>query len=83
MASMPDNRKFESMKLKISRRFHSAVGRHQYVFVKIENGFANPILKDSGAITSVSEADGYFEIPKNVEIVEKGTEIEVIPLEIF
>jgi len=83
MASMPDDKKSESFKFKIARRFHSAIGRHQYVFVKIENNVAHPILKDSGAITAVAEADGYFEVPKNVEIVEEGSEIEVIPLEIY
>jgi len=82
MACMPDNRQYETKKIKISRRFHSARGRHQYVFVKIEDDVAYPILKDSGAITAVSEADGYFEVPKNVEIVEEGSEIEVNPLEI-
>lgn len=83
MASLQDKKKSKSLKLKISRRIHSAVGRHQYIFVKIENDVAYPILKDSGAITAVSEADGYFEVPKNVEMVEKGSLIEVIPLEIF
>jgi len=83
MASMPDDIKSDPLKLKISRRFHSSRGRHQYAFVKIENDIAHPILKDSGAITAVAEADGYFEVPKNVEIVEEGSEIEVIPLEII
>ncbi len=83
MASLPDNKKSDMLRLRISRRFYSSRGRHQYAFVKVENGIAYPILKDSGAITAVAEADGYFEIPKNVEIVEEGSEIEVIPLEVF
>lgn len=83
MASMPEHRKSDVLKLKISRRFHSSKGRHQYAFVKIENDVAHPILKDSGAITAVAEADGYFEVAKNVEIVEEGSEIEVMPLEIY
>jgi molybdopterin molybdotransferase len=42
---------------------------------------AHPILKDSGAITAIAEADGYFEIKKNTEIVPEGSEIEVVLLE--
>jgi molybdopterin molybdotransferase len=70
----------EAIKLRLSRRYHSARGRSQYALVKIRENQAHPILKDSGAITALSEADGYFEVPKNVEIVEKGAEIDIIPL---
>lgn len=69
------------LKLKIARRYHSSKGRHQYVLVKIDQNTAYPILKDSGAITAIAEADGYFEIPKNVEMVMEGSEIEVVLLE--
>ncbi|MGB9979139.1 gephyrin-like molybdotransferase Glp [Methanobacterium sp.] len=80
MASV-DIRKSDILKLKLSRRYHSSRGRHQYVLVKIENGMASPILKDSGAITAIAEADGYFEVKKNVELVPEGTEVEVVLLE--
>lgn len=80
-ASMKSYRKSDVLKLKISRRYHSSRGRHQYVLVKIEDDIAHPILKDSGAITAIAEADGYFEIPKNVEIIQEGSEIEVVLLE--
>lgn len=76
-----ERRKSDVLKLKISKRFHSSRGRHQYVLVKIEDGMAHPILKDSGAITAIAEADGYFEIKKNTEIVPEGSEIEVVLLE--
>ena len=80
MASV-SRKKSDVLKLKLSRRYHSSRGRHQYVLVKIENGMANPILKDSGAITAIAEADGYFEINKNVELVPEGAEVEVVLLE--
>jgi molybdopterin molybdotransferase len=73
----------ETIKLKISRRYHSARGRHQYVLVKIDKNEAEPIIKDSGAITALAEADGYFEVPKNVEIIAEGTFIEVFLLKNF
>lgn len=81
MAGIYSHKKSDVLKLKISSRYHSSRGRHQYVLVKIENGMANPILKDSGAITAIAEADGYFEIPKNVEMIPEESEIEVILLE--
>jgi len=47
------------------------------VLVKIEGDEVHPILKDSGAITALAEADGYFIAPKNVEILEEGTYVDV------
>ncbi len=71
--------KKEALILKLSRRYHSARGRSHYVLAKIKDNVAIPILKDSGAITALAEADGYFEVPKNVEIIEKDEEISLIP----
>ncbi|MGZ7047480.1 MAG: molybdenum cofactor synthesis domain-containing protein [Methanobacterium sp.] len=81
MASRSSIRKSNLLKLKIASRYHSTRGRHQYVLVKIDGNTAHPILKDSGAITAIAEANGYFEIPKNVEIIMEGSEIEVVLLE--
>ncbi|MDP3066203.1 MAG: molybdopterin-binding protein [Methanobacteriaceae archaeon] len=67
----------DTKKLKISRRFHTSRGRTQHLLVRIENGSAIPILKDSGAITALAEADGYIEIPKNIEIIEKHALVDV------
>ena len=36
-----------------------------------------PAFKGSGDITSMSKADGYIEIPADVEDVEAGTIVEV------
>ena len=69
--------KKERRSLKLGRRYHSARGRSHFVLVKIEGNIAHPILKDSGAITALAEADGYFEVPKNVEIMEKGEQVKV------
>jgi molybdopterin molybdotransferase len=72
-----------SREFKLSRRYIPSRGRRQYVLVKIEDDQARPILKDSGAITALAEADGYFIAPKDVEIFEKGTYVNVFPLEIY
>ena len=68
------------LELELSRRYRPARGRTHYVLVKIKKNIAIPILKDSGAITALAEADGYIEVQKNVEILEKGTIVEVFPL---
>jgi molybdopterin biosynthesis enzyme len=38
---------------------------------------ATPILKGSGAITSLSTADGYFEVPLEKEIIHEGEIVRV------
>ena len=53
-------------------RVVSAPGRHQFYTVRIENGAAVPAFKASGDITSMSQADGYIEIPADVEVVDVG-----------
>ncbi len=62
----------------LQKRITSSLGRQQYMTVKLENGDAYPVYKQSGAITSMAQADGYFEIPENKELVEKGEKISVI-----
>jgi len=39
---------------------------------------AVPAYKESGAITSMAHADGYIEIPANVDLVEKGEQVRVV-----
>jgi molybdopterin molybdotransferase len=63
--------------LPLSQRVVSATGRHQFYTVRIENGQAVPAFKASGDITSMSRADGYIEIPAEVDVVEAGTLVEV------
>ncbi len=52
-------------------------GRTQLLPVSIVRGFAYPIEKGSGAITTLSEADGFIEIPSNVEMVKRGEVADV------
>ena len=62
---------------KITRRIHSQVGRMQYQLVRVNGENIEPIFKDSGAIFSLSTADGYVKIPKLVELVDEGQEVKV------
>lgn len=69
--------------LPLSTRFHSSKGRIQYVLIKIVDNKVYPILKDSGAIHALVEADGYITIPKNVELIAEGTNVDVILFDDF
>jgi molybdenum cofactor synthesis domain-containing protein len=61
----------------LSRRIVSTTGRHQFYTVRLVDGSAVPAFKASGDITSMAHADGYVEIPANVDIVEAGELVEI------
>jgi molybdenum cofactor synthesis domain-containing protein len=58
-------------------RIVSQAGRHQFYTVRLRDGAAFPAFKGSGDITSLSQADGYIEIPSDQSTVEQGAEVEV------
>ncbi|ASA77893.1 gephyrin-like molybdotransferase Glp [Thermococcus sp. 5-4] len=62
---------------KLAHKVFSVKGRRQFLPVRIEGEKALPILKGSGAVTSFVDADGFIEVPENVEILEAGEEVEV------
>jgi molybdenum cofactor synthesis domain-containing protein len=55
----------------------SSVDRHQFYPVRLDGARAVPVFKGSGEITSLSQADGYFEIPIGVGGLAEGTAVEV------
>ena len=61
----------------LGQRIVSTTGRHQFYSVRVVDGVAQPAFKASGDITSMSQADGYIEIPAQTDIVEKGETVEV------
>jgi molybdenum cofactor synthesis domain-containing protein len=63
--------------LPLGQRIVSTTGRHQFYTVRIVDQVALPAFKASGDITSMSQADGYIEIPAQIDIVEKGEMVEV------
>ncbi len=65
------------MRLPLARRVVSTTGRHQFYTVRIAEGSAIPAFKASGDITSMAHADGYIEIPPQVDIVEAGELVDV------
>jgi molybdenum cofactor synthesis domain-containing protein len=66
-----------TVSLPLGQRIVSTTGRHQFYTVRIVDGQAMPAFKASGDITSMSQADGYIEIPAQTDIVEKGETVEV------
>jgi molybdenum cofactor synthesis domain-containing protein len=76
MARLPEHRP-QSVRLPLSRRVVSTTGRHQFYTVRIADGQAVPAFKQSGDITSMSQADGYIEIPAQTDIVEAGELVDV------
>ncbi len=76
MAHLPP-RRGETIEAKLGQRVPGSVGRKQFLTVKIKDGKAVPAFKESGAITSVANADGYIAIEQNVDLLEKGTPVTV------
>ncbi|UCD93015.1 MAG: molybdenum cofactor biosynthesis protein, partial [Methanobacteriota archaeon] len=67
----------ETVKIPLSKRVVSTLGRHQFLTVKIQGEEAVPVFKESGAITSLGDAEGCIEIPSNMDFIEKGEIVEV------
>lgn len=70
----------EEKRLQITARLAQRVrseGRSQLLPVGIVRGYAYPVDKGSGAITTLSEADGFIEIPKEIEMLDAGESVDV------
>ncbi|MFW6040219.1 MAG: gephyrin-like molybdotransferase Glp [Thermoplasmatota archaeon] len=76
MASLPEPCE-KTIQAALQKRITSSLGREQYMTVRLEDDKAFPVYKQSGAITSMAHADGYFKIPENVELIDRGNQIEV------
>lgn len=76
MARLPAHRP-EVRHLPLGADVRSTRDRHQFYPVRISGEEAVPVFKGSGDITSLSEADGYIEIPIGVGSVAAGTIVDV------
>jgi molybdenum cofactor synthesis domain-containing protein len=75
MANLPQKR-VEKVKAILTKRTSGTRGRKQFMTVKVEGGKAVPVFTESGAITSIARADGYFEIEAD-GFAEKGETVTV------
>jgi molybdopterin biosynthesis enzyme len=62
---------------RMSKRVVSAIGRTQFLTVRLEGDVAHPAFKGSGAITSMAHADGYVVVPADVGLLDKGESVTV------
>ena len=76
MAHLPPHR-MRRVTVPAAHRLVSVGNRHQFYTVRIVDGAAVGAFKASGDITSMSQADGYVEIPTGTEAVEEGAPVEV------
>jgi molybdopterin molybdotransferase len=79
LARLPEHRP-QTTTVPLARRVVSTTGRHQFYSVRLVDGQAVPAFKASGDITSMSQADGYIEIPAQTDIVEAG---ELVDIKLF
>ena len=79
MARLPEFRP-QTVRVPLARRIVSTTGRHQFYTVRVVDGRAVPAFKASGDITSMAHADGYIEIPAQVDIVEAD---EIVDVKLF
>src|SRR4029079_3851395 len=66
-----------TVQVRLGRAIVSQAGRHQFYTVRLRDGAASPAFKGSGDITSLSQADGYIEIPADQSTVEEGVLVDV------
>jgi molybdenum cofactor synthesis domain-containing protein len=67
----------KTVRAPLGRTIVSPAGRHQFYTVRLQDGAAFPAFKGSGDITSLSQADGYIEIPANESTIEAGTLVDI------
>lgn len=71
----------EIVRAAMAVKTNSEIGRTEYLLVGLvdaEQGLAAfPMGKGSGSVTTFSRADGFVTIPRHVEIVEAGQQVDV------
>ena len=66
-----------TVRTRLGTKIVSPAGRHQFYTVRLKDGVAYPAFKGAGEITSLSQADGYIEIPPDQSTVDEGSEVVV------
>ena len=65
------------LSLPMGHRMESRSDREQFITVRVEDGKAYKVYKQSGDITSMTHADGYIILPIGVSVVEEGETVDV------
>jgi molybdopterin molybdotransferase len=73
-----------SVRARLSRKVPSEAGRTELVRVRLvqsDDGLlAEPLFGKSAGLASLTEADGFVEVPLGVEGLDEGTEVDVVLL---
>lgn len=75
--ALGDDKELKKMDKGIMGTGFRSEGRQQLLPVGLIRGRVYPADRGSGAITSLSGADGFIEIPSSTEFIEAGTPVEV------
>ena len=71
----------KTVKAVMSSNYPSNNGREEFLLVRVENEngskAAYPVFGKSGLITTLTMADGFVHIGRNLEGISKGKEVEV------
>ena len=73
----------KAVKALAARRMFAAKGRRTFVMVKLKHDTSNHLIADpvatgaSGAISTLSRADGFVEIPENQQFIDAEEEVKV------
>jgi molybdopterin molybdotransferase len=62
---------------RLAKAVSGSLGRRQFLPVRLDGNAVVVVFKESGAITSMSRADGYIEIAENIDLLEKDQEVDV------
>ena len=78
----------KTVKAVAASRMFSAKGRRTFVMVKLKRDGTNRLLVEpvetgaSGAITTLTKADGFVEVPENQQFIDAGEEVDVALLKV-
>lgn len=81
MARLPPKH-WVKVKLPMGKEMKSKSDREQFITVRIEEGKAYRVYKQSGDITSMTHADGFIILPIGTNMVSEGEEVEITLLNI-
>jgi molybdopterin molybdotransferase len=83
--AVPEPVETTGLPARLSRNIASAQGRMDYIRVRLlrreDTLWAEPILGKSALINTLVRADGLIEVDRNIEGLERGTTVTVLPLE--
>ncbi len=66
-----------SLPAQLAHEVRSPEGLRQFLTVRVRNGMAVSAYKESAAITSLADADGYIVIPEEVTLLPAGSPVTV------